>query len=257
MTMIYISRNLLASLSFPWRSLSLFFVAPLIFLATDHSISTQIMVLDAILGVGLIAVIFLLSFRKWKMLNLALMFAMIGIMLYAGLRSQLYGDYLFKLFESTRESVEAQLPAMVNQEYLQLSLSLWRNIMPASWGLGQILALFLGYIFFHRGLGASFRFGSLRFPAAYNLLIVGILPIYLLPAGKYFFINALLLLCTVPFLQGLALVTTYLARVFSNGIIRGIIMFFIMIYAFIPLTLIGFADSWLSLQKTNSGGNTA
>lgn len=34
-------------------------------------------------------------------------------------------------------------------------------------------------------------------------------------------------------------------------------MAIILVYAFIPLTLIGLSDSWLSIRTINRGGNTA
>jgi hypothetical protein len=97
----------------------------------------------------------------------------------------------------------------------------------------------------------------MKFPIVFNILILLILPLYFFEAGRDLFINSLILLCTIPLIQGFFSVWAGISKVVSNIAIKSIIMFFILIYAFVPLTLIGFADGWMNFSNTKRGGNTA
>ncbi|MDX9827861.1 MAG: hypothetical protein RBT73_08960 [Spirochaetia bacterium] len=257
MVMVFCAKTLGVSIAAPQRVLSPFFVMPLIILILDRSPATQLMVLDAIFGVGLIAYIFLTILRTNQILSEALLISMIGVIAYSMVRMLLFGALIAEGFDQGYELIQTQMPALLNQEYMDISMRLWKMVLPALWGVGQILALMMGFYLFHRSIKIPFRFEDMRFPVIYNLMIVAILPLYLFEPSRHIFINALILLCTVPLIQGFASVSTGLARIFSNGILRGIIMVFILLYAFIPLTLIGLADSWLGIRNINRGGNTA
>jgi len=257
MVMIFCAKSLGAAIVSPQRALTAFFVVPLLLLLMDRSTSTQMMVLDAVLGVGLIAYVFLITLRNNQILSEALLISAIGLMLYAAARGFLFSALLEQSFDQGFEILQTQMPAMVNQEYMALSMRLWKMVLPSVWGVSQILALMIGYFLFHKSIKIPFSFGDLRFPAIYNLLIVAILPLYFFDSIRHIFINALILLCTIPLIQGFAYVSQSLSRVIASGIIRGIIMAIILVYAFIPLTLIGLSDSWLSIRTINRGGNTA
>lgn len=257
MVMVFCAKTLGVSIASPQRVLSPFFVMPLIILILDRSPATQLMVLDAIFGVGLIAYIFLTILRTNQILSEALLISMIGMIAYSMVRMFLFEALIAEGFDQGYELIQTQMPALLNQEYMDISMRLWKMVLPALWGVGQILALMAGFYLFHRSIKIPFRFEDMRFPVIYNLMIVAILPLYLFEPSRHIFINALILLCTVPLIQGFASVSTGLARIFSNGILRGIIMVLILLYAFIPLTLIGLADSWLGIRNINRGGNTA
>ncbi|MDD2682537.1 MAG: hypothetical protein PHY21_00215 [Candidatus Cloacimonetes bacterium] len=255
--MIFCAKTLGISIVSPQRLLIVFAVLPLSLLIMDRSLATQLMVLDAIFGVGFIAYIFLITLRNNQVLSEALLLSIIGIIGYSMLRMFLYGDLLAQSFDQGYELLQTQMPALVNRDYMDLSMKLWKMILPAVWGLGQVLALLIGYFLFHRSIKIPFRFEDLRFSYVYNLLIVAILPLYLFEASRHIFVNALILLSVVPLIQGFASVSLGLSRVISSAVLRGIIMVLILLYAFIPLTLIGLADSWLGIRNKNRGGNTA
>ncbi len=257
MVMIFCAKTLGAAIVSPQRALTAFFVVPLLLLVLDRTPATQMMVLDAIFGVGFIAYIFLITLRMNQVLSESLLLSSIGLMLYSMLRSWVFGDLMVQGFEQGMELVQNQMPALLDQDYMAMSTQLMQALLPSIWGVGQILALFMGYFLFHKSIKIPLRFEDLKFPVVYNLMIIAILPLYFVEIGRYFFINALILLCMIPLIQGFALVSWSLSRIISSGIVRGIIMIFILLYAFIPLTLIGFADSWLSIRNINRGGNTA
>jgi len=255
--MIFCARTLGSAIVSPQRALFAFFVIPLALLLIDRSPANQLMVLDAIFGVGIIAWVFLITLRANQVLSEALLISAIALMVYSLARMFLFGAFLTESFDQGFELLQAQVPALVNTQYMDLSMKLWKMILPSMWGVGQILALLVGYYLFHKTIKIPFRFEDLKFPALYNLLIVAILPLYLVDAGRLIFINALILLCMIPLTQGFASVSVGLAKVIASDIVRGIIMVIVLLYAFIPLTLIGFADSWLGIRTNNRGGNTA
>lgn len=255
--MIYLGRGLASALLAPWSTTWPVFIAPIMFLVASPLMAGKIVALDAIIGVGLVSYVFLAALRRNQVLNHATMVAILIIGVYSMLRGFLFGDVLAQGLAESSEILKAQFPALMNEENIEFSTRLWKLLLPSSWGLGQIFAFLIGQIFFHKALRLPILLDDMRFPALYNLLILAILPLYFIEAGRYFFINALILLCVIPFLQGISAFSRSLKRVFNNGIIRGILLVITILYAFIPLILIGFADSWMHSQSKQSGGNTA
>ncbi|HRX75903.1 MAG TPA: hypothetical protein P5342_00480, partial [Candidatus Cloacimonadota bacterium] len=64
LVMIFCAKTLGISIVSPQRLLIVFAVLPLSLLIMDRSLATQLMVLDAIFGVGFIAYIFLITLRN-------------------------------------------------------------------------------------------------------------------------------------------------------------------------------------------------
>jgi hypothetical protein len=119
------------------------------------------------------------------------------------------------------------------------------------------MALVLGFLLFQKLLKLTSMLNSLNFPGLYNLLIVAIIPLYLFEQTKMLFLNALLALCVIPFLQGVSVVWQRLGLVFANRVVLGIFMIVIILYTHILLVLLGFADMWLNKRKEIPGGITA
>ncbi|MDD3535926.1 MAG: hypothetical protein PHC50_07270 [Candidatus Cloacimonetes bacterium] len=255
--MIYLGKSLAPALLAPWNMTWPVFIAPLMFLVASPHLAGKIVALDAIIGVGVVSYVFLAALRRNQVLNHATLVSILIIAIYSMLRGFLFRDVLIAGLAESSELMQTQFPALFNEESLEFSTKLWKLLLPSSWGLGQIFAFLIGQILFHKALKLPVLINDMRFPALYNLLILAILPLYFIEAGHYFFINALILLCVVPFLQGISAFSRTLKRVFSNGIIRGILMAITILYAFIPLILIGFADSWMHSHTKLSGGNTA
>ena len=67
--MIFCARTLGSAIVSPQRALFAFFVIPLVLLLTDRSPANQLMVLDAIFGVGIIAWVFLITLRANQVLS--------------------------------------------------------------------------------------------------------------------------------------------------------------------------------------------
>lgn len=256
MIMMYLGKSLGPAIVSPQRALTTFFLAPIFVMLMDNSAASQLMVLDAIFGVGFIAFIFLLWLRSNQVLTEAFLISTLVLVLYSMARMMLFGDYISQSFDEGMKLVQASWPQLAQGEYMDISMRLWKMILPSVWGVGQIFALLIGFILFHKMIHVSLQVEDLRFPAMYNLLIVAILPLYLFAETKLIFINALILLCSIPLIQGFTTVYAGISRFVSSGVLKSIIMILILIYAFIPLTLIGFADSWMSIRNTKREGNT-
>jgi len=256
--MLFCAKALGPAIVSPQRAISAFFVIPLLVMLFDGgNPQTPLMVMDAILGVGAVAYIFLIVLRKTQYLNQAFLAAALVIMLYSVLRMLLFGSVLDQIYNEGISAMQAQMPSLLDGQYMELSARLWKYLQPAFWGVGQISALLISYLIFHKAIKIPLKTSDMKFPLVYNFLILAILPLYFVEAGRAVFINAMILLCTIPLIQGSFSVLGGLAKVFENKFIRGVIMFFLVIYAFIPLTLFGFADLWMSHSNKPRGGKTA
>jgi len=256
--MLFCAKALGPTVASPQRALSAFLVVPLlVMLFGGSSPTTPLMALDAILGVGAVVYVFLVVLRRTQYRNYAFLAAALVIMFYSIARILLFGNVLDMIYQEGMETVQAQMPGLMNGEYYELSARLWKYLQPAIWGVGQISALLISYVIFHKTIKIPLHASEMKFPVFYNFLILAVLPLYFVPSGKTIFVNAIILLCTIPLIQGFFSVLNGLSKVFENKIIRGIIMFFLLIYAFIPLILVGFADSWMSHSNKPRGGKTA
>jgi hypothetical protein len=258
LVMYFCAKALGPAIVSPQRALTAFFVMPLVSLIFNGgSPAAPLMVLDAIIGVGAVAYVFLIVLRKSQYLGQAFLAAALVIMLYSVARMLLFGGVLTQSFNEGLSLMQEQMPALFDEEYMDLARRLWMLILPAFWGMGQIFALLIGFLIFHKTIKVPFKPAEMKFPIVFNILILLILPLYFFEAGRDLFINSLILLCTIPLIQGFFSVWAGISKVVSNIAIKSIIMFFILIYAFVPLTLIGFADGWMNFSNTKRGGNTA
>jgi hypothetical protein len=146
---------------------------------------------------------------------------------------------------------------MVDNAMFTDALPIWKAVLPSVWVITQSMALVLGFLLFQKLLKLTSMLNSLNFPGLYNLLIVAIIPLYLFEQTKMLFLNALLALCVIPFLQGVSVVWQRLGLVFANRVVLGIFMIVIILYTHILLVLLGFADMWLNKRKEIPGGITA
>ncbi len=257
MVMYFCAKVLGPALVSPQRAIILFFVMPITVLLIDGQRgNTPLMACDAIFGVGIVLYVFLLTLRRNQVLTEALLAGIVVIIGYSLIRMHVFSSFLDATLMEGMTALQSQMPAFMNDEYMQMSFALFHKVMPAFWGVGQIFALMLGYFVFHRTIKIPLSAADIKFTVFYNVLILAALPLYLFDVTKTLFLNTIILLCTVPLIQGFFLAWDFLSRAVTNNIIKSIIMAFALIYAFIPLTLIGFADSWMSSNKTR-GGKTA
>ncbi|MDD3236004.1 MAG: hypothetical protein PHH43_06720 [Candidatus Cloacimonetes bacterium] len=253
----YSAKNMVLSMANPIKALLLFFPVPLGFLFLDANPGTQVMAMDAIFAVGGVSLIFLYMLKRGNKINDAFLVANLGLLVYGLLRYKLFGTSQAQMFDQGLEMLNTQMPTLVNNAMFTEALPLWKAILPSVWVITQSIGFVLGFILFQRLLKIPSILQSLSFPGIYNLLIIAIIPLYLIEQTKMLFLNALLALCVIPFLQGISSVWQRLGLVFANRVVLGILMFVIILYAHIMLVLLGFADMWINERKEIPGGITA
>jgi len=255
--MIYSGVSLRYSISNPLNAMALFFVAPALLALAFRSEQTLIVsASDAVWGVGFASIIFLLALRNQRSLSASFTLAAISIIIYGILRHLVFGKFLTLQSEQAMAELNRLLPQLYERPEMRNSLALMRQILPASWILPQLTALFLGFLLFMLLNGIPFIWSRLSFPKYYNLLILLVLPLYLVPLLKPVFLNLLIALSLIPFIQGIGVLVHYLSRLIPSKLIMVLLIILLSLNG-ILIALLGFADLWLDLRKLNNGGTTA
>lgn len=238
----------------PLKTISWFFLIPLASLFFyDSGVLSQLRLADAVLGTGTVALIYLLALKAGARYNTAFTWATLGIIVYGLLRAYSWGSHLEPLHtEAINGALEQmrQFQQNIDETVIQATLTAINKLWPAQWMITQILALFVGFILFKRFGRIDEPLSTGAFPAFYNLFILAVLPLYFIPGFKLFFFNALLALCVLPFIQGVAVVNRKMAAIFRSKAVRVVIMVLLLsllnYITYIPLTLLGFAYMWKS-----------
>lgn len=255
--MIFCAMGLRHGVTSPLRLLALFFAAPVLAAVLSRQLPGVIVVAaDAIFGVGLVCLVFLYAVRAQRSLSSAFIAGVIAILAYGIVRYFLFGDYLSLANDQSIAELNRLLPQMYNRPELKSTIAVLRYIWPASWIVPQLAALFLGLILFMRLSGAPFVWSRLNFPKYYNFLILAVLPVYLVPQFRLIFVNVLISLCVIPFIQGMGVLIHLLGRIIASKVVM-VILILILLTNSILIVLLGFADLWLDFRKINTGGNPA
>lgn len=254
LTMVYSRFSLLRKPEAPHRDLLLFFVFPLAFAALFYKQPGSLLVAsDAVFGVGLVAFLFLYSFSRNARPYSAFTLGSVLIVAYGLARHFLFGPYLLQAHNQAMAEMARLYPQIMQNGEFAASLSMARRLILASWTVPQVLALFLGLVVFLNLNKARFRWSEFAVPHYYNLLILAALPLYLAPNLRTVFLNTLLSLCVVPFLQGVGVLLHWASRYVSN-VFGMVLLTILIILNAILVVLVGFADIWLDLRKLNLKG---
>lgn len=233
----------------------LFFLVP-VTLGILQFRQTEVLVLsaDAIFGVGLATLFFVFVMQKQNKTNQALILSSTLIIIYGFCRHFIFQNYINSVNEQAIKELSVILPQMMQNPGSQASIDLVRQILPSGWIVPQVIAMFLGFIILIPATGQKFSWSNFRLPEYYNVLILVILPLFLVPSMRLFLINALISLCILPLIQGIGVLLHILARYTTNSLM---LMFLIILIALnlILVALIGFADIWLDFRKLKLKGN--
>ncbi len=255
--MLYAGKTLQISIIAPHRLLLLFCVVPLASLAAISDPASVLASANAILGVGLAVYVFLQAIRARQTISTAFAFAAVWIVFFGTLRHILWGTLLTRQLETSLAMMQGQSVPWISPEMLSQTTYLLKLMWPVTWTASQLIALFAGLWLFHAQIGLRFSWQMLRFPAYFTMLPVAILPLYLVEDARALFINLLIALCFLPFLQGIGVVLNKASRLITNKVVRGILLFTLLVNAisYALITLLGLADQWWDFRKTNPGGN--
>lgn len=255
--MFYCGRTIQLTLISPARALGLFFLMPLMLLVWVNSVAIQVLSGDAILGVGTTVMVFMYAIRRIPNLNAAFTVAAAWLIGYGVIRYLLWGSFLAQTQLQGIDLAREQLSRLMDVSVMEQTSRMIQLFWPAMWTGMMMVALFAGYILFQRQMGLSFSWQLISFPAHYNLLLLISLPLYFFASTQGLFLNILVVLCVLPFIQGVGVMVNKLGALVKNNIIRGILMVAILvnIISYVLITILGFADMWWDFRKINTGGN--
>ncbi|MBW6514216.1 MAG: hypothetical protein K0B87_05615 [Candidatus Syntrophosphaera sp.] len=252
--MLVYSRFLLRNLQRPpLNRILLFFVFPILFALLLQQPGTNVLALDAVIGVGLAVLVFLRTLGRQEDPTAALVHSALLIIIYGMARHFLFGAYLIQANEQAVSEMGRLFPRFVESPDLQRSLDIMRYLLPAGWTVPQLAALFLGFVFFLHLGGSRFAWRAFSVPKYYNLLILAVLPLYFFPGLRMVFVNTLISLCVLPLIQGIGVVLHHVSRWSSNALVL-VLVTVLIIFNLILVALLGFADIWLDLRKLNVKG---
>lgn len=256
---VYMAKTAVVGIQSPLMVLGPFFLAPVVMILVDSTTGTALQGLDAILGVGIPAMAFLLCLMRQQRTTTSLACASGALVLYGSARAYIFADYLHRIQISVQEQLNQMMPELMSQEIYTQSLDLMIYLMPGFWIAFQVVAMIIGLILFHRQLALPFLWNKIQFPWQYNLLFVLGSGLYLIPGFQVAFIAAMIGLSVLPLVQGISLLISYLSRFVMNKVMRAIILIAMLInsISFIVLALIGFIDIWINLRKIETGGSPA
>ena len=246
----------------PLRFLWQLLIVPLVFVAaslinnsSDPVRTTPVIIrgLDAVFGVALPIMLYSESQRRYKNNSLALAHTAIFVSAYGIIRFLLFWRVLALALDQAIEAMAQISPQMMQNMATPQSLDLLESLLPVSWIIPQLLALFLGFILFHRLQGTRFIWKEVFFPKYCNLLILLIVPLFFFPQTQLLFVNALIALCFLPAIQGIGVVFHFFSSISSNVFLMALLVLLIAFNLFL-IALIGFADIWLDLRKIKTKG---
>lgn len=238
----------------PLNRLILFFVFPALFMMLfGNNPGSTLVASDAAVGVGLVAVVFLVSLSKRRDPTRAMVNGAFLIIIYGVIRHFIFGDYLLAAHQQALQDMGNLFPQMSQNAQWQDSVSLMKYLIPASWMLPQVVALFTGYVIFVNLEGGKFSWKRFSMPRSYNFLLLLLLPLYFIPHLRLIFVNTLLAACVLPAVQGTGVVLHFFSRL-STNVIANVLLTILILFNLILVALLGFADIWLDLRKLQSKG---
>lgn len=255
--MLYAGKTLPTSLLTPHRLLAVFCAIPFAMLIMEPSEAGLVASANSILGVGIAVYVFLIAVRMGQSISNSFAYAVIWTVLYGTLRHILWSGILSKQLEEGLALIQNQNLTWIDPSALTTTTHILRLLWPVTWTGTQLIALLIGFLLFHTQIGLRFSWQMIRYPAIFTLLPLAVIPLYLISNIRMLFINLLISLCFLPFLQGIGVVLNKASRLISNKLVRGILLVSLSINAisYALITLLGLADQWWDFRKTNAGGN--
>jgi hypothetical protein len=208
---------------------------------------------DAAVGASLAAVVYLYSLLRLENPTRALLHASMMLVLYGLARYYIFNTYLLASYDQSLRQMESLLPQLASSAEMKKSMSLAGTLLQASWTVPQLLALLAGHFVLQHMRGTRSQLRDFHLPRYYNLLILVLIPLYLVPSLREVFVNLLMALCVLPLVQGMGVIVHYIARINSNLLVIMLITA-LVIFNLILVVLLGFADIWLDLRKLNKKG---
>lgn len=258
LTMVYLSLRLRRGVTSPARMMALFFVFPLglAIWMINREPGLFITASDAVWSVGLCLLLFMYSLQKGARVSSALAHGSVLIIGYGILRYVIFQKFLTLANDQAVSDLAKAFPQMFQMKEMQASLATMRFLIPSSWIVPQVVALFAGSIIFQQLAGQRFSLRDFGIPKYYNFLILAVLPLYFFPQMHIVLFNSLIALCVLPVIQGIG-VLVYVSTLYTSNLFMMILLTIIITLNLILVALLGFADIWFDFRKLHLKGTNS
>ena len=259
MLMSLCGKNLSQCVVNPTKSISPFFIIPVIVLAFVYQTDNLMLVSDAMYGVGIAVLFFLISLRRNVHINDAITRSALIVIAYGLWRSFLFGDVLGKSFDMAVTSMQKNFVMFKAEDFNTSTFKYLRLLIPSIWTVQQIIALMIGFMLFLKNSGIVKGMRSFALPNYYSFILIAVLPLYFWDNSIVLLMNALISLCFLPMIQGLIVVIRKMFTIIPNRVVASFVLALIMlnIVSYLFIVLIGLADQWLDFRNLNNGGISA
>jgi len=225
---------------------------------------TILEVSDISVGVVLALIIFISTLRKNNNYVAAFFSAGLLQVLYAVIRSLLFGsvykDRIDTFLTGYNAFVDHNVANLGNSveapsELIDTIIRLMVEYQAAIWSITMLLGMYLAMVFLAKRMSIEWKHHLIRFPYWFSYVLIIVLCLAIIPDTRTIGINGLLMIMVFFLIQGLS-ITDFIARnhfkksrfIMIATIILIIVNFFFAIF----IATIGMLDYWLDIRKLNN-----
>jgi len=238
---------------------ALYFAVIIIVVAYDGALAVSLNASDALVGIGLGAVLFVLIVKNRLDINKALALLVVYETAYCFFRSWLFAPTLLALSKEMTPVYEAymhRIPALQkNKEMLQWIQNFMISYQSAIWGSIQLTGVFIGFLLFNRISVLKLQIRYVRFPDRLVYLMIIALALSIYSHTRLFGINLLICSSVIYLMQGVAVLSFAWGNYFTKTkLLRTLLIIAIILNypILILISFIGVLDVWFDFRKLNS-----
>lgn len=213
---------------------------------------------DAIIGVGIGMLLFMLLIRKRFDLNRAF-FTLLGFeIIYGYARSLLFYDLLnaiaLQMIPMYETYVKSYPQLHLNKEMLSNMQTIWLQYQAAIWTSTQILAAYFGLLLFNIGSPLKLAIRTIRLPFYLVYALLCALALLAIQPYRAIGINLIVPLSVVYLIQGTGILSHFWGNMFAKARMMRAFLIFAIILNYPILVLIAFIgvlDVWFDFRKLN------
>ncbi len=222
----------------------------------EHDSAVWLNACDALIGVGLGSVLFILILKQRMDINKALALVLVYEIGYCFFRNWIFAPTLASLYQQMAPMYETYLkriPAFkLNQDTITWIQQFMLRYQSAIWGSIQLAGIFFGFLLFNKTSLMKLPVRLIKLPYALVFLMIAAMGLSLYPVTRIWGINLLICMSIIYLIQGTAVLSFAWGDFFSKArLLRTfLIMAIILNYPILILiALIGLLDVWFDFRK--------
>jgi hypothetical protein len=224
----------------------------------DNSLAVWLNASDAIVGIGLGAVLFVFILRQYYDLNKSLAILVIYQIGYCFFRNWLFAPTLTELSQQMTPLYETYLrkvPALeINKDTIAWIQNFMLSYQSAIWGSIQLTGSFLGFLLFNKLSFLKLQVRLIRFPFVFVFLLIVSLAMAVYQNSRLFGINLLICMSIIYLIQGIAVLSFAWGDYFAKARLLRTFLIVAVIFNYpviILIAFIGVLDVWFDFRKLN------